>query len=140
MHLQLEYLVKSLAEKNVLGAGNGKTLTPLVGSIVSDEDWAKIFIEHKQTGSLRADSEEEFLDKLYMLLDDQILNKSADGFWAQAFLITCLARNGTVHLYPTDDRYYGDLFSPMLDAVVHAMFYTWKLAQANRAVQETGGE
>ena len=135
-----EYLVKSLAEKNVLGAGNGKTLTPLVGSIVSEEDWAEIFNGHVQKGSLSANSEEEFLDKLYMLLDDQTLNESANGFWAQAFLITCLARNGTVHLYPTDDRYYGDLFSPMLDAVVHAMFYTWKLAQANRAAQETGDE
>ena len=135
-----EYLVKSLAEKNVLGAGNGKTLTPLVGSIVSKEDWAEIFNGHVQKGSVSANSEDDLLDKLYMLLDDQTLNESADGFWAQAFLVTCLARNGTVHLYPTDDRYYGDLFSPMLDAVVHAVFYTWKLAQANRVIQETGDE
>ena len=112
----------------------------MVNSVVSEEDWAEIFRERtqKQKGFLNVNSEEDLLDKLYMLLDDRTLNKSANGFWAQAFLITCLARNGTVHFYPTDDRYYGDLFSPMLDAVVHAMFYTWKLAQANRAVQETG--
>ena len=134
-----EYLIKSLDREGLLDAGKRNTLTQIVDFIVSAESWGEVFRERRQKGLLNVNSEEDFLEKLYALVDDQTLNKSADGFWAQAFLITCLARNGTVHLYPTDDRYYGDLFSPMLDAVVHAMFYTWKLAQANRAVQETDG-
>lgn len=133
-----EYLLKGLAEKDLLDAVAGKTLTPVVISIVSEEDWFGIFRERMEKGLLNVNSEDEFLDKLHTLLGDQTLNEPANVFWAQAFLITCLARNGTVHVYPTDDMYYGDLFGPVLDAVAHAMFYTWKLAQANRATQETG--
>ena len=135
-----EYLIKSLDREGLLDAGKRNTLTQIVDFIVSEESWREIFRERSQKGLLSVNSEEDFLEKLYALVDDQTLNKSTNGFWAQAFLVTCLARNGTVHLYPTDYRYYGDLFSPMLDAVVHAMFYTWQLAQANRAAQETGDE
>ena len=126
-----EYLLKDLAEKNLVDGGNSRTLTPLVKSIASKEGWAGIFEELMNRKLVRADSVGEFMNNLDTLISDQTLNESDDGFWAQAFSITCLARNGTVHLYPTDDRYYGDMFGLMLNAVVHAMFYTWKMAQAN---------
>jgi hypothetical protein len=42
-----------------------------------------------------------------------------------------------VHSYPSDDRYYGDLFGPMLDAATVAMFYTWRMADRMDWVQRT---
>ena len=55
--------------------------------------------------------------------------ESLDRFWAQKFLITCLARNMTVHSYPGEDSYYGKLFGSMLNAAIAATFYTWRLAE-----------
>ena len=64
------------------------------------------------------------------LLADNQLKGSPQGYWAQKFLVMCLARNMTVHSYPSEDSYYGDLFGPMLDAAIIATLYTWKFAKA----------
>ena len=127
-----EYLLKDLAERGSQNVG-GKTLVPIVRTVMAKESWLALFNSSAQgsTGTwlLGADTTTDFLNNLDTLLKDVTLKNSADGYWARNFLITCLARNMTVHAYPTEDSYYGDLFGPMLDAAIVASFYTWKLAQ-----------
>ena len=125
-----EYLLKSLARSGGLNV-DGDTLTPLVEKIIVKEKWYKLFRQGKQNGLLKGKNSQEFLMNLDTLLGDCDLNGSVKGYWAQQFLIICLARNMTIHSYPSEDSYYGDLFGPMLKAVVSATFYTWRLAKAN---------
>ncbi len=122
-----EYLLKSLYPS--LG---GRTLIPSVREAMKEESWIGLFKGGSQDANgdslLHGSTTEKFLNNLGVVLSDEKLKGSADGYWAREFLVTCLARNMTVHFYPNDDRYYGDLFAPMLDAATVAMFYTWKTA------------
>ena len=121
-----EYLLKSLAAKG------GGTLTQVVGEVMKNESWFGLFKSGRRdlNGNylLSGKSTQKFLGNLDVILGDDRLDESAGGYWARQFLIACLARNMTVHFYPNEDRYYGDLFGPMLDAVTVAMLYTWKMA------------
>ncbi len=122
-----EYFLKDLAVKGGLNPGR-KTLTPLVETVMCQEGWYSLF---KSSEAVSANSTTEFLNNLDTLLKDANLMDSEDGYWARNFLVTCLARNMTVHSYPMEDSYYGDLFGPMLEAAIVSTFYTWKFAQKN---------
>ena len=124
-----EYLLKNLGERSGQNVG-GKTLTPAVSKVMCSEPWFGRF-KSRRKGHTHGSSVEEFLGKLEKLLNDADLNDSLESFWARAFLVTCLARNMSVHSFPSDDRYYGDLFAPMLDAAIFATLHTWKLAERN---------
>ena len=123
-----EYLLKTFALQAGLVVGKA-TLTPLVDRVMAQEPWYQSFAACRQNGVLSANSIQAFLTNLGTLLADNQLKGSPQGYWAQNFLITCLARNMTVHSYPSQDSYYGDLFRPMLHAVVSATFYTWRHAK-----------
>ena len=133
-----EYLLKNLVGTAHPSTG-GKTLTPLILQVMKEESWFNLFdkgrIDPKGTSLLNGSSAEQFLRNLDVVLGDEKLRGSADGYWAREFLITCLARNMTVHFYPSEDRYYGNLFGSMLDAATVAMFYTWRMAEKNGWVQ-----
>ena len=106
----------------------------MVGKVVAQETWRNLFNEkkyHPQTKQylLSAGNPQDFLANLATLMADNRLSASSQGYWAQKFLILCLARNMTVHSYPGEDSYYGDLFGPMLDAAIFATFYTWRIAK-----------
>ena len=124
-----EYLLKSLVEKNNVDVGRAKTLVPLIEKVMREEDWVAKYTECRKNTFTSAANTGELLNKLDTLLADEQLRDSVEGFWARTFLVASLARNGTVHLYPNEDRYYGDLFGTMLDAVIYSMFYTWELAK-----------
>lgn len=64
-----------------------------------------------------------------LILHDPDLIKSRDTYWAKVFLIASIARNLTVHLYPDDDWFYGELFGEMLEAAIFAILYTWQVAK-----------
>ena len=123
-----EPFLKTIAHGTGLIVGN-ETLTPLVDKVMAEEPWHKLFAARKQ-GWLSAKNPQCFLSKLDKLLTDHELKGSPKGFWAQQFLITCLARNMMVHSYPSEDSYYGNPFRQMLNAVVSVTFYTWQLANA----------
>ena len=123
-----EYLLKNLGAKADQNVG-GATLTQAVNAVMGTENWFKRFKCGRDRGLLNGESDDKFLENLEQLFSGNNLPDSAEDFWARAFLVTCLARNMAVHSYPSDDRYYGDLFGPMLDAVTLALLYTWKLAQ-----------
>lgn len=122
-----EYLLKGLA------APGGGTLTGVVLETMEEESWFALFdsgrIDANGNSLLHGNSAEKFLSNLDVMLADDRLDGSVDGYWARQFLITCLARNMAVHSYPSDDRYYGDVFVLMLDAVTAAMLRTWKMAE-----------
>lgn len=123
-----EYLLKSFAHQAGLTVGK-ETLTPLVGVVMAREPWYQSFVANLNKGLLSANSTQDFLANLSTLLNDRQLKGSPQGYWAQQFLVTCLARNMTVHSYPREDSYYGNLFRPMLHSVVSATFYSWRLAK-----------
>ena len=122
-----EYLLKDLAVGSGLSVGKN-TLTQTVVEVMGKEPWFTLFKGGMQKGLLNAKDTQEFLTNLGTLLGDNNLKGSKEGYWARMFLVTCLARNMTVHTFPEEDRYYGDLFGQMLDAVIIVMFYTWKFA------------
>ena len=127
-----EYLLKSLGEKANLDVG-GKTLRPAIcatmGKQPNKQPWFDLY-KKKVSGLTSAKCEEEFFRNLEKLQKDCELQKTKDGYWARMFLITHLARNAAVHLYPKGDRYFADPFGTTLHAVVNAACYTWKLAQS----------
>ncbi len=125
-----EYLLKTTARGTSLIVGN-ETLTVLVDKLMAQETFYKLFFAKKQQGLLNANNTQDFLTNLGTLLTDNQLKDSPEAYWAQKFLVMCLARNMTVHSYPSEDSYYGDLFGPMLDAAINATFYTWRYAKAN---------
>ena len=129
-----EYFLKDLAAKGGQNVGGG-TLTQIVRTVMNQEQWFGLFTssekDSKGKSLLSSHSTTDFLNNLDTLLKDSNLMNSEDGYWAQNFLVTCLARNMTVHSYPTEDSYYGDLFGAMLDSAIAATFYTWKFAQKN---------
>ncbi len=123
-----EYMLKTIAQQAGVIVGK-ETLTPLVDKVMVNEAWYKLFDAKKQQGILNGQNTQEFLTNLGALLTDNQLNGSPQGYWARKFLVMCLARNVTVHSFPNEDSYYGDLFGPMLDAAIIATFYTWRLAK-----------
>ena len=123
-----EYLLKTFAYRASLIVGK-ETLTPLVDKVMAHEPWYQAFDSRKQNGLLSGNNVQDFLANLGTLLTDNQLKGSPQGYWAQQFLMTCLARNMTVHSYPSEDTYYGNLFGSMLHAVVSVTFYTWQLAK-----------
>ncbi len=122
-----EYYLKNLAKATSLTTGK-QTLTRLVGDVMAYEPWCNLF-DSKMHLVSAADSQ-SFLTNLGILQNESQLKGSTQGYWARQFLVLCLARNMTVHSYPNEDSYYGDLFGPMLDAAIYATFYTWRLAKA----------
>ena len=123
-----EYLLKTVAQQAGVVVGT-ETLTQLVGQIMAKKTWYQCFKARQQQGLLKGSNTQEFLTNLGTLLADNQLKGSPQGYWAQKFLVMCLARNMTVHSCPSEDSYYGDLFGPMLDAAIIATFYTWKFSK-----------
>ena len=121
-----EYLLRAIARGAGLTVG-GETLTPLVDKVMRQASWWKLFNAKK---GFKANNSQDFLAKLRAFLTDIQLKGSTQGYWAQKFLVMCLARNMTIHSYPNEDEYYGDLFGTMLDAAIVATFYTWSYAKA----------
>lgn len=131
-----EYLLKSIGDKANLGI-DGKTLIPAIQTVMRSESWFALF-ESQRIGTngslLSAEDTTDFINNLVTILNDSQLSNSVEGYWARTFLFALSARNGTVHFYPDEDRYYGELFGEMLNTPVIAMFYTWKLAKQNNWV------
>ena len=125
-----EYLLKTIVQNAKLGKGRG-SLTPLIQKAMKEENWFPLFKKRRKAGYVSAADTEEFLRKLSQLLGDNELGGSAEGYWSRMFLVTCLSRNFTVHSYPSEDRYYGDLFGKMLEAAINAIIHTWNLAKRN---------
>ncbi len=122
-----EYFLKKLIEENSV-AINKKTLTSLVSDVMANEPWACLF--NSRTNLVSGANIQDFLTNFGALQNESQLKGSTQGYWARQFLVMCLARNMTVHSYPNEDSYYGDLFGPMLDAAICATFYTWRVAKA----------
>lgn len=118
-----EYLLKSLG-------GKVGTLGPAISATMGKQSWFDLYDKRVKSGLASAESEDEFFRNLEKLHEDRELQQNKDGYWARMFLITRLARNVAVHLYPKGDRYFADPFATTLDAVVNAACYTWKLAQS----------
>ena len=123
-----EYFLKSVTQGTSI-VTDKKTLTMLVADVMAHEPWQNLFATRRKLVS-GADSQ-DFLGNLGTLLSDKHLKASPQGYWAGQFLVMCLARNMTVHAYPSEDSYYGDFFGPMLDSVICSTFYTWRLAKVN---------
>lgn len=126
-----EYLLKELAGGSGYIKGD-ETLTWAIGKVMAQEKWFPQFQKRssdRSTSLIRGKSSQDFLANLVELLSDSQLSQSLDGYWAQKFLVTCLARNMAVHSYPNEDQCYGDLFGPMLNSVIAATFYMWRLAK-----------
>ncbi len=130
----LEYLLKDFASRGGITL-DGNTLTSVVKKVMKEESgWIPLFNKKVCGGCTRANNPGEFLKHLNALLCDPELVKSEDAFLARAFLITCLARNGTIHHYLTNDWYYGDLFGKMLNSAIFAISYSWLLAKGRKLV------
>ncbi len=133
-----EYLLKELAGGSGYIKGD-ETLTWAISKVMAQEKWFPQFQEHTSKAStslIRGKSSQKFLDNLDTLLADSQLSQTSDGYWAQKFLVTCLARNMTVHSYPSQDRYYGELFGLMLNSTIAATFYTWRLAKVKGWIKQ----
>jgi hypothetical protein len=96
---------------------------------MKNETWLPLFQQKTGMGLTSAGNEAEFLTKLSQLLNDPDLVQSEDTFWARTFLIASLARNLTVHDFPTEDWFYGELFGEMLEAGIFAILYSWQLGK-----------
>lgn len=128
-----EYLLKSIGDRGNLTISG--TLTSCVEEVMDNESWFQLYKSQKFHNSktlLFAEDSTEFLDNLDHVLSDAQLENTADGYWARIFLVTLLGRNGTVHFYPDDDRYYGTPFGEILNASVIAILYTWQLAKSEK--------
>ena len=128
-----EYLLKCLAVKGQL-RNPSHQLANLTEQVMRGESWFSLFKRRMDNRLTQAFDIAQFINNLDTLRSDSQLDASADGYCTRMFLVTCLARNGTVHQYPSEDRYYGDLFSDMLHAPIGAMLYTWKFARSSRWV------
>ena len=126
-----EYLLKSLGMKGNLPIG-GMALNNALRRVMDQESWWQSFqsrSDHQGANLTHALNTTDFLTNLVTIMNDAQLNASVDGYWAQIFLLTVSARNGTVHFYPEEDQYYEELFGTMLNAPLIAMFYSWKFAK-----------
>ena len=121
-----EYLFRDLAVKGNVRMNRRSDMVGIVRNMMRNEGWVGIFEEYSKAGVCSVENSTELLNKLDCLLESNKLGGSIDGYWARMFLVMCLARNGAVHLYPTEDRYYADPFGNMVGAAVAAIFYTWR--------------
>ena len=128
-----EYLLKHLASKGQVQDPN-RYISGLIRQVMANENWISLFNARVSQGITSADDITQFVNNLDTLLGDSQLDGSVSGHWARIFLVTCLARNGTVHQYPSEDRYYGDLFGNMLHSALCAMIYSWKFARSRQWV------
>lgn len=127
-----EYFLKNLAAKSGKPT-DFQTLTPLVQMLMKGEiGWFSQF--NANISCANAKDATEFLNKLSKLLRDPALVTSEETYWARVFLVTCLARNLTVHMYPEEDEFYSDPFGEMLHAVIFATLYSWQVAKREKWV------
>jgi len=124
----LEFLLKDFAGKGGIPL-NKLTLNPTIQSVMKKEAWFALFADRTSKGLTTARDSAIFLFKLNELMQDKELIHSEDSYWARVFLIASLARNLTVHAYPDDDWFYGDLFGEMLRAAIYAILYSWQIAR-----------
>ena len=124
----LEFLLKNFAGKGSI-AIDPPTLNPTIRNVMKNEAWHSIFVTKVNMGLTRANNSAEFLDNLNQLVRDQDLVQSEDAYWARVFLIASLTRNRTVHAYPDDDWFYGEMFGEMLSAAIYAVLYSWEVAK-----------
>lgn len=95
------------------------TLNPVIEEVMKNESWMILF---RQGGSTRGN-----FSNLTRVLAMPVQPES--NFWTRNFLLSCLARNLTVHNYPTEDWFYGDLFGEMLRAIIYSFLYSWHVAK-----------
>jgi hypothetical protein len=129
----LEYLLKDLAARGRIELPK-PTLNPVIQKVMQNERWITVFIDRTRKGLTGAKESAEFFASLNELVCDAELMQSEDAYWARAFLIASLARNLTVHAYPDDDWFYGELFGEMLRATIYAVLYSWQVAKERRWV------
>jgi len=118
-----EYFARSLVGKKYstvpAPAGLPATLTPIVIDLMGKQPWFAQFKQHKTEGTI---------GNLNRILSDNSMS-TPQGSLAREFLITCVARNLSVHDYPSDDQYYGDLFGEMLSAAISSILFSWRFAR-----------
>jgi hypothetical protein len=124
----LEYLLKIFAQNGGIVIDRS-TLNPTIKNVMKNEAWISLFVEKSKKHLKEAKDSAEFFVKLNELVGDTDLVQSEDAYWARVFLIASLARNLTVHAYPTGDWFYGELFDEMLRAAIYAILYSWKVAK-----------
>lgn len=120
-----EYLFRNLAQKSNVNVRRRADLIRVVANMMEDESWIVEFRRFSRAGMCSVRCTSDLLTQLACLLDNRRLKETLDGYWARQFLVLCLARNGAVHLYPTDARYYGTPFGAMVDSALMSMFYAW---------------
>lgn len=124
-----EYFIREIGSQAKLPVV-GKTLIPVLRHFMSGEPWMQDFDICRQRGLTRADDGVEFDQNLTSLQNDPALQRFPTGFWAQAFLVVCLARNYTVHHYPYEDAFYDEPYGDVLHSVILVLCYTWKVAKS----------
>jgi hypothetical protein len=125
----LEFLLKNFAIKGNIPIGS-PTLNPTIQSVMKVETaWIGVFKKKTSNGFTSAKTSAEFFTKLNQLLNDPDLIQSEDTYRARVFLIASLARNLTVHTFPDDDWFYGELFGEMLRAGIYSILYSWEIAK-----------
>lgn len=124
----LEYILRKFA---IEGGNTLKklTLNPVIRAVMKNEPWYPQFEQKTNSGVTSAGSIDQFFNHLNQLLHDPDLLQSENAYWARVFLIVSLGRNLTVHTYPNEDWFYGELFGEMLRATIYAILYTWQLAK-----------
>jgi len=124
----LEFLLKDFAQKGSITIDR-LTLNPTIRNVMKNETWSSLFVAKTNSGLTNAKDSVDFFANLTKLLSDADLVQSEDAYWARVFLIASLARNLTVHTFPSDDWFYGELFDETLRATIYAILYSWQLAK-----------
>lgn len=125
----LEFLLKDFAIKGNITIDR-PTLNPTIQCVMKIETaWIELFKKKTAKGFTKANTSAEFFTKLNQLLNDPDLVQSEDTYRARIFLIASLARNLTVHVFPDDDWFYGELFGEMLRAGIYSILYSWQIAK-----------
>lgn len=110
-----EYLLRHMASARGI-EDKGYTMFPLLKVIMKRETWWSEFEPKTRNGTL---------PNLVNSFSDQSLS-----YWPRTFLTVCIARNLLVHKFFDENPYDGDIFSPVLRAVVAVFAYTWRIARA----------
>jgi hypothetical protein len=127
-----EYLMKEIDEKGprLLSVRPGRFpgfLTIVKTMMQKETSWIAVFSasEHLTRGGTVS----VFEANLATLRTGFHVHSSEPHFVARCFLIACLARNVSIHFFPHEDWFYGELFSEMSQATVYALLYTWRIAK-----------